>query len=92
MQREIEALLAAYLADRNKEAQIVLDLMTALAVGSAGRQRMMQELAAAVGAAPPNATGAAVAPFLDRPSSPAFNSEVSAAVAQLRAARGANTH
>ena len=40
MQREVEALLAAYLADRNKETRVVQELLTILAVeGGAGPAR-----------------------------------------------------
>ena len=91
MQREIEALFAAYLADRNKEAQVVRELLTALAAGSAGRQRMLQEFAAAVGATAVTADASA-APMLDRASPPQFNDEISAAIAQLRTSRAPATH
>ena len=81
MKREIEALLAAYLADRNKEAQVVQELLTALAVGAAGRQRMLHELAVAVGAT------AEVAPVVDRPPSRESIADISTAITLLRAAR-----
>lgn len=49
MQREIEALLAAYIEDRRKEAKLVHDLLTALSVGAAGRARMFEAIKAAAG-------------------------------------------
>ena len=48
MQREIEALLTAYLEDRQKEAKLVHDVLTALSVGATSRQRMFDAIAAAV--------------------------------------------
>jgi hypothetical protein len=44
MQREIEALLVAYLEERQKEARIVQELLTALSVGAAGRQKMFDAI------------------------------------------------
>jgi hypothetical protein len=92
MQREIEALLAASLADRNKEAQVVQQLLTALAVGTAGRHQMMQDLAAAVRSIPTVAASTAAPPVDGNLSSPDFSADVSAAIAQLRAARAPITH
>lgn len=46
MQREIEALLAAYLDERRKEARIVQELLTALSVGASGRQKMFDAIVA----------------------------------------------
>ena len=46
MQREIEALLAAYLDERRKEAQVVQELLTALSVGASGRQKMIDAIVA----------------------------------------------
>lgn len=46
MQREIEALLAAYLDERRKEATIVQELLTALSVGASGRQKMFDAIIA----------------------------------------------
>lgn len=60
MQREIEALLAAYLDERKKEAQLIEDLLTALSVGAAGRQRMFDAIAAIAGP-PSDAVAAAPA-------------------------------
>lgn len=89
MQREIESLLAAYLADRDREARLVQELLTALAVGSAARQRMLHDIAAAVGAAP--AMEPADAPVIR--DMPAFaGSDITAAIARLREARDATTH
>jgi AcrR family transcriptional regulator len=48
MQREIEALLAAYLEDRQKEAKLVQEILTALSVAAASRQRMFDAIATAV--------------------------------------------
>ncbi len=92
MQREIEALLSAYLMERTKEAQVVQELLTALAVGASGRQRMMQELAAAVGATQASQPSVAMAPDLDIQTQTSLTAEVSAAIAQLRAARTATAH
>ena len=83
MQREIEALLKAYLQDRSREARLIQDVLTALAVSSAARQRMVEEMATAVGNATtelvvaPRVVGATVA------------EDVALAIDQLRATRGA---
>jgi hypothetical protein len=95
MQREIEALLAAYLVERNKEAEVVQQLLTALAVGASARQRMMQTLSAAVraDAAPaPTHPPADVAIDANRPPPLPFSADISTAIAHLRAARNATTH
>ena len=63
MQREVEALLAAYLADRNKETRVVQELLTILAVGSAERQRMLRDLAAAVGGVGPSSPNEPLSTF-----------------------------
>lgn len=47
MQREIEALLVAYMEEKQKETKLVQDLLTALAVGAAARQRMCEAIEAA---------------------------------------------
>ena len=87
MQREIEALLNAYLQDRSQEARLVQDLLTALAVGSAARHRMVQELASAVGQTTAGLSAAQKA-------SPAtLTDDITVAVTQLRAARNTSaTH
>lgn len=93
MQREIEALLSAYLTERNKEAQVVQELLTALAVGAAGRQRMMQELAAAVGTVATTSQSCVAAErHADVDTEPTLAAEVSVALAQLRAARSVTAH
>ena len=86
MQREIEALLKAYLEGRSYEARLVQDVLTALAVGSAARQQMIQEMAAAVGqvtAQPTPTERVGVAQIAD---------DVSVAINQMRAARGASVN
>ena len=89
MQREIEALLAAYLADRNKETQVVQELLTVLAVGSADRQRMLRELAAAVGGLAPLAPEVAKEPIVESRPSSELNGDLSAAICQWPATRSA---
>ncbi len=49
MQREIEALLKAYVEDSGREARLIQNVLTALAVGAAARQRMIADIQAAVG-------------------------------------------
>lgn len=48
MQLEIEALLAAYLEQRRKEADLIHGLLTALSVAAAGRQRMIDAILDAI--------------------------------------------
>lgn len=96
MQREIEDLLVAYIADRNREARLVQDLLAALAVGSVARQRMIEAVATAASEASAGIPQAPAAPS----SAPARNvsellsADISAAVAELRAAQGStqSTH
>jgi hypothetical protein len=88
MQREVEALLAAYLADRNKETRVVQELLTILAVGSAERQRMLRDLAAAVGGAGPSSPNEPLSTGENVPTS-SFDDDLSAAISQLRDARAA---
>ncbi len=105
MQREIEALLKAYVEDGSRESRLVQNVLTALAVGAAARQRMLLELQAAVGLEmvepatiiAPDAIPEAVQA---RPSSPNLRrvskidtDDVALAISQLRAARdGHVTH
>ena len=49
MQREIEALLKAYVEDSGREARLIQNVLAALAVGAAARQRMIADIQAAVG-------------------------------------------
>ncbi len=84
MQREIEALFSAYVAGRNKETRVVQELLVVLAVGAAERQRMMRDLAAAVADGEVSAVDTGKA-SVER--SPELNSELAAAVANLRAVR-----
>ena len=99
MQREIEALLKAYVEDSSREARLVQNVLTALAVGAAARQRMLLELQAAVGLEKPE-PAAIIAPDASPeaiqagPSSPTLKSvskidtnDVAQAISQLRAAR-----
>jgi hypothetical protein len=88
MQREVEALLAAYLADRNKETRVVQELLTILAVASAERQRMLRDLAAAVGGVGPISPNQPLATGENVPTS-SFDDDLSAAISQLRDARAA---
>jgi hypothetical protein len=99
MQREIEALLKAYVEDSSREARLVQNVLTALAVGAAARQRMIEDIQTAVGigtaaqpadtAAPelaPDVTPARATPILK--SVPKIASDdVALAISQLRAAR-----
>ena len=99
MQREIEALLTAYVEDSSREARLVQNVLTALAVGAAARQRMMLELQAAVGLEKSQqatiiAPGASPEAIQAGPSSPKLRSvskidadDVALAISQLRAAR-----
>ena len=88
MQREVEALLAAYLADRNKETRVVQELLTILAVGSAERQRMLRDLAAAVGGVGPSSPNEHLSTVENVPTS-SFDYALSAAISQLRVTRAA---
>ena len=105
MQREIEALLKAYVEDSGREARLVQNVLTALAVGAAARQRMLLELQAAVGLekvepATIIAPEAIPEPVETRPSTPSLRTvskidtdDVALAISQLRAARdGHVTH
>ena len=82
MQREIEALLKAYVEDRQREGKLVTDLLTAIAVGAASRRQMMEDIATAVTSIRPVARTEA-----PPPSQPASFDPVSEAVSQLRSAR-----
>lgn len=96
MQREIEALLTAYLADRNKETQLIQDLLTALAVGVSARQRMVRDMAAALGSQVPVSSAISAAPSGPNPRATADSSnaqgpaggDITSAIQQLRVARG----
>jgi hypothetical protein len=83
MQREIEALLTAYLDDRQKEAKLVHDVLTAISVASAGRRRMFDAIVEAV------------QPLLDRPAedtkiaSMKIAEDLSVSLGSLRKARDA---
>ena len=48
MQREIEELLKAIHVDQRHEQKLVNDVLAAIAVGSAARRRMIQDIANAV--------------------------------------------
>ena len=48
MQREIEELLKAIHIDQRQEQKLVNDVLAAIAVGSAARRRMIQDIANAV--------------------------------------------
>ncbi len=99
MQREIEALLKAYVEDSSREARLVQNVLTALAVGAAARQRMFEELQKAVGLGPmtpPETAEAELTPGIvpARASAPILKSvpriaagDVAMAISQLRAAR-----
>jgi hypothetical protein len=89
MQREVEALLAAYLADRNKETRVVQDLLTILAVGSAERQRMLRDLAAAVGGIGSSSPAEPLSTFNENVPTSSFDDDLCAAISQLRDARAA---
>jgi hypothetical protein len=83
MQHEIEALLKAFLQEKKREAQLVQDVLTALAVGSVMRHQMIEAIAGAVDRA---------APELVTPRPP-NQDDIALAVGRLRAARdAANVH
>lgn len=48
MQREVQALFRAYMDERDRETQLIRELLAALAVGSDARRRMIMEITAAV--------------------------------------------
>lgn len=82
MQREIEALLSAYLADRNKETKMIQELLTALAVGAVARQRMFRDLAVAINGEATQGSSAS--------EESATGKEITAAIEHLRAVRGSH--
>jgi hypothetical protein len=86
MQREIEALLKAYVEDRQREGKLVTELLTALAVGAASRRQMMEDITLAVaqiGVEAPLAAAPVEEPAAyDPPYDP-----VTEAVSQLRSVR-----
>ena len=104
MQREIEALLKAYVEDSSRESRMVQNVLTAMAVGAAARQRMIEDIQAAVGVdlATPQPSGVTsdlshdavperAAPILK--SVPKIASDdVTLAISQLRAARDGHVH
>lgn len=47
MQDAIENVIRAYNKDQAREAKMIVELLSALAVGAAARQRMMQDIAKA---------------------------------------------
>lgn len=54
MQDAIENVIRAYNKDQAREAKMIVELLSALAVGAAARQRMMEDIArAASGTAAP---------------------------------------
>ena len=89
MQREIEALLTTYLADRNKETRVVKELLAVLAVGAAERKRMLRQLTAAVGGLTPVAPEVAIEPIAESRPSSELNGDLSAAICQWRTTRSA---
>lgn len=64
------------------------ELLTILAVGSAGRQRMLRDLAAAVGGVGPISPNKPLSTSENVPTS-SFDDDLSAAISQLRDARAA---
>ena len=99
MQREIEALLKAYVEDSGREARLIQNVLTALAVGAAARQRMIADIQAAVGVdtvEPTQAQAFKDVELLNTASSPILKSvprivtdDVALAISHLRAARDA---
>lgn len=85
MQREIEALLLAYSDDRNRETQMLQNLLSALAVGAAARQRMVRDLCSVVLAI--EAHGAITAAASADPSADGKANDITSAVASLRPPR-----
>lgn len=47
MQREIESLITAMFTEQKRETELLNDILMAIAVGGAARQRMLQDIAAA---------------------------------------------
>ena len=99
MQREIEALLKAYVEDSGREARLIQNVLTALAVGAAARQRMIADIQAAVGVDTVEPTQPQAFKEVELPnaaSSPILKSvpkivtdDVARAISHLRAARDA---
>jgi hypothetical protein len=50
MQDAIENVIRAYNKDQAREAKMIVELLSALAVGAAARQRMMEDIARAAAA------------------------------------------
>ena len=48
MQDKFEELLRAYLADKDRESRLIVDVLSSLAVGASHRQEMIDEIDAAV--------------------------------------------
>ena len=99
MQHEIEALLKAYVEDSSREARLVQNVLTALAVGAAARQRMIEDIQAAVGigtvTSPVAVAALDIAPDVTPARSTSIlksvpkiaSDDVALAISQLRAAR-----
>lgn len=90
MQREIEALLEAYLDERNREARVVQDLLTALAIGADARTKMMADLGRIFGQSAIEPRTASRTVQATEPS-PRLTIDLAEAISQLRAARDGAT-
>jgi hypothetical protein len=87
MQRHIEALLLAYLADRDKEARVVQELLAVLAVGAADRERMLRDLQAAVSGLAAASSSEATSHLGENAPPSSFGNDLSAAISKLRDTR-----
>lgn len=86
MQREIEALLKSYLQENKREADLIQDVLSALAVGSATRRRMVDAISGAV-------DRASSEPAAPKESFALNETDIAFAIERLRAVRdSANVH
>ena len=54
MQSEIEQLMLAWLKEQRRDEDLMRNMFAAIAVSSAGRRRMIEDLAKAIGGAEPS--------------------------------------
>lgn len=81
MHHEIENLLRAYIEEANRESRLIQDVLTALATGSAARQRMVRDLSnAAIQASTPRNSTLAT-------DTATFATDVNLAISRLRGAQ-----
>jgi hypothetical protein len=92
MQREIEALLNAFILENNRDLRVIQDVLTALAVGAAARKTMIEHIQLAVTRATTGVDGAiAETAIVEQPlnQGPATTGTdaVAQAISRLRAAK-----